>query len=157
MGSTGRRKLMRTSKLALIVFSILSGCTEQDRTVKGVDDYKAEAAAAVVAYDVSMSKELVGDDSVVFVDVREGEEIARHGKIEGAVHVPRGVLEFYIDPQSSLHMELFSSGKKLIFYCETGGRSLLAAKLAMDMGVTDAVHLEGGFRAWVEADGVTTP
>lgn len=148
---------MRTSKLALIVFSILSGCTEQDRAVKSVDDYKAEAAAAVVAYDVPMSKELVGDDSVIFVDVREGEEIARLGKIEGAVHVPRGVLEFYIDPKSSLHMELFSSGKKLIFYCETGGRSLLAAKLAMDMGVPEAVHLEGGFKAWVAAGGVTTP
>jgi rhodanese-related sulfurtransferase len=104
-----------------------------------------------------MSMELVGDDSVIFVDVREGEEIARLGKIEGAVHVPRGVLEFYIDPNSSLHMELFSSGKKLIFYCETGGRSLLAAKVAMDMGVTDAVHLEGGYKAWVEAGGVTTP
>jgi len=147
---------MRTSKLAFIALSVLLGCTEEDRTVKGVDDYKADAAAAVVAYDVPMSVELVGDDSVIFVDVREGEEIARHGKIEGAVHVPRGVLEFYIDPKSSLHMELFSSGKKLIFYCETGGRSLLAAKLAMDMGVTDAVHLEGGFKAWVETGGATT-
>ena len=148
---------MRTSKLAFIVLSVLLGCTEEDRTVKGVDDYKAEAAAAVVAYDVPMSMELVGDDSVIFVDVREGEEIARLGKIEGAVHVPRGVLEFYIDPKSSLHMDIFSSGKKMIFYCETGGRSLLAAKLAMDMGVTDAVHLAGGFKAWVEAGGVTTP
>jgi rhodanese-related sulfurtransferase len=148
---------MRTAKLAFIALSVLSGCTEEDRGVKGVDDYKAEAAAAVVAYDVPMSMELVGDDSVIFVDVREGEEIARLGKIEGAVHVPRGVLEFYIDPNSSLHMELFSSGKKLIFYCETGGRSLLAAKVAMDMGVTDAVHLEGGYKAWVEAGGVTTP
>ena len=147
---------MRTSKLAFIALSALLGCTEEDRTVKGVDDYKADAAAAVVAYDVPMSMELVGDDSVIFIDVREGEEIARHGKIEGAVHVPRGVLEFYIDPKSSLHMELFSSGKKLIFYCETGGRSLLAAKLAMDMGVTDAVHLEGGFKAWVETGGATT-
>ena len=103
-----------------------------------------------------MSLELVSDDSVIFVDVREGEEIARLGKIEGAVHVPRGVLEFYIDPYSSLHMELFSSGKKLIFYCETGGRSSLAAKLAMDMGVPDAVHLEGGFKAWEETGGATT-
>jgi len=103
-----------------------------------------------------MSLELVSDDSVIFVDVLEGEEIARLGKIEGAVHVPRGVLEFYIDPYSSLHMELFSSGKKLIFYCETGGRSSLAAKLALDMGVPDAVHLEGGFKAWVETGGATT-
>ena len=146
---------MRISNLALIVFSILSGCTEQGRSVKGVDDYKAAALAAVVAYNVSISKELDCDDSVIFVDVREGEEIARHGKIEGAVHVPRGVLEFYIDPKSSMCRELFSSGRKLIFYCDTGGRSLLAAKLAMDMAVTDAVHLEGGFKAWLETGGAT--
>jgi rhodanese-related sulfurtransferase len=54
-------------------------------------------------------------------------------------------------------MDIFSSGKKLIFYCETGGRSLLAAKLALDMGVEDAVYLDGGFKAWAEADGATTP
>ena len=148
---------MRTSILTLIIFSALLGCAEQGRTVKSVGDYKAAAAAVVVAYDVQNSKELVGDDSVIFIDVREGEEIARQGKIEGAVHVPRGVLEFYIDPNSSLHMDIFSSGKKLIFYCQSGGRSVLAAKLALDMGVADAVHLEGGFKAWVEADGATTP
>jgi len=148
---------MQNSKLALITISVLSGCTEPDQTVKGVDDYKAEAVAVVVAYDVPNSMELVGDDSVVFVDVREGDELAEHGKIQGAVHVPRGVLEFYIDPKSSYHMDIFSSGKKLIFYCETGGRSLLAAKLALDMGVEDAVYLDGGFKAWAEADGATTP
>jgi len=148
---------MRTSIITLIMLSVLLGCAEQGQSVKSVGDYKAEAAAVVVAYDVQNSKEFVGDDSVIFVDVREGEEIARHGKIEGAVHVPRGVLEFYIDPNSSMHMDIFSSGKKLIFYCQSGGRSVLAAKLALDMGVADAVHLEGGFKAWVEADGATTP
>ncbi len=148
---------MRISKLALISISVLSGCTEPDQTVKGVDDYKAEAVAVVVAYDVSNSMQLVADDSVVFVDVRERDELAEHGKIQGAVHVPRGVLEFYIDPKSTYHMDIFSSGKKLIFYCATGGRSLLAAKLALDMGVTDAVYLDGGFKAWAEANGATTP
>ena len=60
---------MQTSKLSLITISVLLGCTEQDQTVKGVDDYKAEALAVVVAYDVPNSLEFVGDDSVVFVDV----------------------------------------------------------------------------------------
>lgn len=126
-------------------------------SAKSVDDFKSEALAVVDAYTVQESIELVGDDSVVFVDVREGDELVEHGKIEGAVHVPRGVLEFYIDPKSSLHMDIFSSGKKLIFYCASGGRSMLAAKLALDMGVPDAVYLEGGFRAWAEADGETSP
>ena len=125
--------------------------------MKGVDDYTAEAKAAVVSYDVRNAIELVDDDSVIFVDVREGEEIAKNGRIKGAVHVPRGVLEFYIDPKSSKHMETFSSGKQVIFYCATGGRSLLAAKLARDMGVPDPVYLAGGFKAWGEAGGAIVP
>lgn len=148
---------MQTSKLAFAVISVLLGFVAQGQTVKSVDDYKAEAIAVVQALDVQQSKKLVGDESVVFVDVREGDELVKQGKIEGAIHVPRGVLEFYIDPKSSMHMDVFSSGKKIIFYCAGGGRSVLAAKLAMDMGVTDVAHLEGGFQAWAEADGATEP
>lgn len=148
---------MQLSKLAFAVVSVLSGFAAQGQSVKSVDDYKAEAVAIVKVYSVQGSIELVGDDSVIFVDVREGEELAEHGKIAGAVHVPRGVLEFYIDPKSSRHLDIFNSGKKIIFYCESGGRSLLAAKLAMDMGVRDAAHLEGGFTAWAEAGGATDP
>ena len=76
------------------------------------------------------------------------EMLAENGEIEGSVHLPRGVLEFYIDPASAMHMNLFSSDKTIIFYCETGGRSLLAAKLAKDMGVINPVYMDGGFSAW---------
>ncbi len=148
---------MRASRIAFITFSILLGCSEQDPTLKGVDDYKAEARAVIVSHDVRNAIELVDDDSVIFVDVREGEEIAKNGIIKGAVHVPRGFLEFYIDPKSSKHMDTFSSGKKVIFYCATGGRSLLAAKLAKDMGVPDPMYLEGGFKTWLEAGGAMVP
>ena len=140
-----------------MIISTFMGYSAQGQTVKSVADYKAEALAVVQTYNVKESKELVGDDSVVFVDVREADELAKQGRIEGAVHIPRGVLEFHIDPGSSMHKDIFSSGKKIIFYCATGGRSVLAAKLAMDMGVTDAVHLDGGFKAWIEADGATEP
>jgi len=132
----------------LLVFSI---SLSHAQSIKSVDDLKAEAAAVVDAISVDDSKQLLETDSAVFVDVREGDEIERLGQIEGAVHVPRGVLEFYIDPKSSMHMDIFSSGKKVIFYCATGGRSLLAAKIARDMGVKDPVYLDGGFKAWSEA------
>ncbi len=135
--------------LAPLLFFIGSAC--QAQVVKSVDDYKAEAEAAVDHISVDEAKDLIGSDSVVFVDVREADEIARLGKIEDAVHVPRGVLEFYIDRKSSMHMDIFSSGKKIVFYCATGGRSLLAAKVSKDMGVTDPVYLEGGYKAWVES------
>ncbi|MEE9159050.1 MAG: rhodanese-like domain-containing protein, partial [Gammaproteobacteria bacterium] len=71
----------------------------------------------------------------------------------GAVHAPRGMLEFYIDAASPYHKEIFSSGKKIVFYCASGGRSSLAAQLAMEMGLPDVVHIGGGFKAWVKAGG----
>ena len=117
-----------------------------------VDDYKAEAARTVDAISVESALSLVDDDAVVFVDVREGDELDRLGSIKGATHIPRGVLEFQIDPESSMHRDFFSSGKKIIFYCATGGRSMLAAKLAHDMGVAEPVYLEGGFSAWSKAN-----
>lgn len=144
---------MRSLIVFIIVCAALPGCSKQDDSLKSVDDYKAEANALVGSTDVATATDFVGDDSVVFIDVREADEILRNGKIEGAVHVPRGVLEFYIDPASSLHNDVFSSGKKVIFYCATGGRSLLAAGVAVEMGLKDTVYLEGGFKAWAEAEG----
>jgi rhodanese-related sulfurtransferase len=126
---------------------------DQGAAIKSVDDYKAEAEAAVNGLAVRVALHQASDESLVFVDVREPDEIARLGAIEGAIHVPRGVLEFYIDPASSMHMDEFSSGKTLVFYCATGGRSLLAAKLASDMGVENPVYLKGGFKAWSSANG----
>lgn len=113
-----------------------------------VDDYKREAAAAVDGVNVEDLRAMLGRTSVVLVDIRERDEIDSSGMIDGAVHVPRGVLEFYIDPSSSMHMGVFSAGKPVVFYCETGGRSLLAAKLAKDMGIAESVYLEGGYVAW---------
>ncbi len=121
--------------------------------MKSVKDYTAEAGALVVAIDAENSLELINNDSVIFVDVREAGEIAANGTILGAVHVCRNVLEFYIDPASPVHNDVFSSDKKIIFDCATGGRSIPAAKVAMDMDVSDAAHLVGGFAAWEIAGG----
>jgi len=148
-----RHERLRLVTWVLAVCGVMAGCAQQGAAIKGVADYRAAAAATVDLLDVQSAMERVGDDSVIFIDVREGDEISRHGSIEGAIHVPRGVLEFYIDPNARGHMDEFSSGKTIVFYCATGGRSLLAAKLAQDMGVTDAVSLDGGFTAWARANG----
>lgn len=124
--------------------------------VKSLADYKAEAEAAVNSITVNESLLLQEDDAVVFVDIRDSAEVARTGKVKGAVHVPRGMLEFYIDPESSMHKKMFATDQTIVFYCATGGRSLLAAKLAHDMGVKSPVFLEGGFRAWQKADAETS-
>lgn len=143
--------------IVFIAFTVLAGCAVQDGKVKSVDDFETEALAAVTSYDVAKAQNLLGDASVIFVDVREPGELAENGKIPGSIHIPRGVLEFSIDPNHPRHNHIFSSGKTVIFYCAGGGRSVLATKLAKDMGVSDPVNLEGGFTAWSKAGGTIDP
>ncbi len=96
---------------------------------------------------------LHGDEDVLFVDLRDVRELGREGRIPGAFHAPRGMLEFWIDPDSPYHKEQFSSGKRLVFYCASGWRSALAADTAQRMGVERIAHIDGGFKAWTEAGG----
>ena len=120
---------------------------------KRIAELVAEANAAVETLDVEQAKELVGRDDVVFVDVREGGELATQGKIPGAVHAPRGLLEFYADPSAPYHKPELASGKRLVVYCASGGRSALAAKTLKDMGIENAANLLGGFTAWQQGGG----
>ena len=113
----------------------------------------AAANAAVDQLSVEEAKPLVGRADVQFVDVRDSAELATQGKIPGAVHATRGMLEFYADPSSPAHKPELASGKRLILYCGSGGRSALAAKTLKDMGVDKVVNLVGGFGAWQQAGG----
>ena len=148
---------MRTMPIVFIALTVLAGCAVQDVNVKSVDYFEAEALAAITSYDAATAQNLLGDDSVIFVDVREPAELAANGKIPGSVHIPRGVLEYSIDPGHPRHNNIFSSGKTVVFYCAGGGRSVLATKLAKDMGVSNPVNLEGGFSAWSKAGGIIDP
>lgn len=148
---------MRTILVVFIAFTVLAGCAVQDGKIKSVDDLEAEALAAITSYDAARAQNLLGDDSVIFVDVREPDELSANGKIPGSVHIPRGVLEYSIDPDHPRHNKIFSSGKTVVFYCAGGGRSVLATKLAKDMGVSNPVNLEGGFDAWSKAGGTIDP
>jgi len=93
-----------------------------------------------------------GND-VVFVDIRDVRELGREGMIPGAFHAPRGMLEFWIDPESPYHKDVFASGKKLIFYCNTSWRSALATQTAQRMGLASVAHIDGGFTAWKAGGG----
>ena len=90
---------------------------------------------------------------VIFVDVRDLPELERDGKIPGAVHASRGMLELHADPESPYHKDVFSSGRKLILYCSTGWRSALAAQRLQEMGLSNVSHLGGGIKAWKDAHG----
>ena len=121
--------------------------------VKRAAELVAEANVAVGTLSVEEAKQLVGKDDVVFVDVREGGELAVQGKIPGAVHAPRGMLEFYADPSAPYHKPELNSGKRLVVYCASGGRSALAAKTLKDMGIDDVANMLGGFTAWQQSGG----
>jgi rhodanese-related sulfurtransferase len=84
------------------------------------------------------------------VDLRESEERTRDGTIPGAIHAPRGMLEFYADATSPYHRSDFDSDKRMILHCASGGRSALAADTLQQMGYRDVAHLDGGFKAWKE-------
>jgi rhodanese-related sulfurtransferase len=117
-----------------------------------IDEANAEietvsAADAIAAYHQG------ADSDVVIVDIRDPREIERDGKIPGAFSCTRGMLEFWIDPQSPYAKPIFQADKKFIFHCAGGLRSALAAKTAQDMGLKPVAHLGGGFAAWRDAGG----
>lgn len=122
---------------------------------KGFKDYLAEANAQVESCSVQDALRLHGREDWVFVDVREGAELEKEGRIPGAVHASRGLLEFRIDPSSPMHDPALAPDqkKRFIFYCGTGGRSALAAQRATEMGLGELVTLAGGFNAWKAANG----
>lgn len=120
---------------------------------KGIKDLLAEVAAQVNTCEVDEAKRRLGDRETVFVDVRDEQELNSEGKIPGAVHASRGMLEFYIDPESPYHKEVFAEDLEFIFYCKSGGRSALAAQRAAEMGLRRVTSMNGGFKAWKEQEG----
>ncbi len=93
------------------------------------------------------------DPNVQIVDLRDLRELQREGKIPGALHVPRGMLEFWIDPESPYYKPIFESGKQFIFHCSKGWRSALSTQTAQMMGLPNVAHIGGGLEAWLAAGG----
>ncbi len=120
---------------------------------KGYQQLVAEAEKEIETISVGEALSLHGSDDVVFVDLRDVRELWREGFIPGAFHCPRGMLEFWIDPDCIYYKDIFASGKKFLFYCNLGWRSALAAQISQQMGLTPVAHLGGGFDAWRQAGG----
>ncbi len=117
---------------------------------------RALVEAAIAEIDnlsVAQARALHGRDDVVFVDLRDIRELQREGVVPGAFHCPRGMLEFWIDPQSPYHKKVFAQDKTFVFFCAAGQRSALAAQAAQRMGLKPVAHITGGFGAWKSAGG----
>ena len=116
--------------------------------VKGYKALLDEANAQVRTLSIEEARALHGTGDVVFVDLRDPRELEREGRIPGAFHCPRGMLEFWIDPESPYAKSVFQEEKNFIFFCAGGWRSALAARTAQEMGLKPVAHIEGGFGAW---------
>ena len=117
----------------------------------GYQELIQEAMAEIETLSVEKASDLLADPTVVFLDIRDVRELEREGMIPNALHAPRGMLEFWVDPDSPYYKPIFGEGKKLVLYCASAWRSALATQTLQSMGVPNICHMEGGFSAWKKA------
>lgn len=117
----------------------------------GYKELIASAMTQIETVPLAKAQDLLGDSNTVFVDIRDVRELEREGMIPNAMHAPRGMLEFWVDPDSPYYKPIFGEGKRLVLYCASAWRSALATETLQRMGVPNVSHLEGGFSAWKKA------
>jgi rhodanese-related sulfurtransferase len=123
------------------------------KIIHGVNEMLKAAAVEIETLAAPDAVALQGRDDTVLVDLRDPREREREGVIPGAFSCTRGMLEFWIDPESPYHKPVFAEDKRFVFFCAGGMRSALAAQTAKHMGLQPVAHIEGGFKAWREAGG----
>jgi rhodanese-related sulfurtransferase len=119
----------------------------------GYKELMAKAEAAVESVSAADALKLAKQDDVVIVDIRDIRELEREGRIPKSFHAPRGMLEFWVDPESPYHKPIFAQDKTFIIHCASGWRSLLATEALQAMGLTPVKNLKGGFAAWKGSGG----
>ena len=115
------------------------------------------AEAKIKTLGVKEALECLDDKDCQFVDIRDVRELDRDGMVPGAFHAPRGMLEFWVDPDSPYYRKVFESGQKFVFFCAGAMRSALATQIVQRMGLEPVAHIEGGFGTWREAGGPIDP
>ena len=119
--------------------------------MRSAQDLVDEAEREIVTLTLDEVRAAMDDPNTVIVDIRDVRELWREGKIPGALHSPRGMNEFWIDPTCEYHKPVYASGKRFVLYCAAAWRSALEAKMFQDMGLTNVSHVAGGFAAWKAA------
>lgn len=115
------------------------------------EELVTQAMAEVETMTITAFKQLAAHEGSMMIDIRDVGELQGNGTIAGAVHIPRGMLEFVFDPESPYYCQQLDDAEKVLLYCTAGARSALATKALQDMGVTNIAHLAGGLNAWLEA------
>ena len=122
---------------------------------KGIKQLIAEAERRSEGISIEAARGRLDAPDTVFVDIRDVRELEREGMIPGAFHAPRGMLEFWVDPESPYFKPVFGEQKTFILYCHADWRGTLAAATLADMGMQNVLHLEGGFSEWKKAGAPT--
>jgi rhodanese-related sulfurtransferase len=117
----------------------------------GYQELIARAMAEIETITLEQAQGLLSDPNTIFVDIRDVRELEREGMIPDAFHAPRGMLEFWVDPDSPYFKPIFGEGKRIVLYCASAWRSSLSTQTLQNMGLSDVCHLEGGFGAWKKA------
>jgi rhodanese-related sulfurtransferase len=144
--------LMRSAALLAVAISLTSGVFAQDQSTTNVKDMVAAARAEVPTITPADAAKLLGNDNVLFLDVRDAPELAANGKVKGAHNVSRGFLEFKADPASPNYDKAFAGEKQIVLYCASGARAALAGQTLKAMGYTNLQNL-GAFKDWTAAGG----
>ena len=118
---------------------------------KGYRQLVDEASAQIRTYSVAQALEKSASADVQLIDVRDIRELEREGVVPGAFHAPRGMIEFWVDPESPYFKPVFGQPKEFILFCGAGWRSALTTKTLQDMGLENVAHIDGGFTAWKAA------
>ena len=123
----------------------------------GIKQLVAAANEKIRTLSVDEAKALLGRDDVQFVDIRDPRELERDGTVPGAFHAPRGMLEFWVDPESPYYKPVFGQDKTFVLFCAGGLRSALSTATLQDMGLSKVCHVAGGFGAWKQGGGSIVP
>lgn len=118
---------------------------------RAVAEMVAEAKTSIENLSPDRALAELESGEALFVDIREPEERTTNGIISGSHHAPRGMLEFYADPSSPYHREVFDPNRRIILYCASGGRSALATETLTELGYEDVAHVDGGLTLWKES------
>lgn len=119
----------------------------------GIAQMVANARSVIEEIDAKDMLDMVANDDVVIVDIRDIRERQRSGFIPGSFHCPRGMAEFWVDPESPYYKEIFSEDKKFIFHCASGWRSALTTQTLQEMGMDNIAHMKDGFTSWKDMNG----
>ena len=131
----------------------LMGSGMPQKITLGYKELMAEAEAEIVHVTAADVIAMLGREDVVIVDIRDPRELQKEGRIPGSFHAPRGMLEFWVDPESPYHRPIFAEDKTFVIHCAGGWRSMLATQVLQRMGLKPVMNLLGGFGAWKEAGG----